>query len=93
MDWLAKLSNVIGIAGVILLLIAYLLLNMNKMSAHSISYQLYNFFGALFIIFSLMFHFNLASFLIEMAWIVISLIGIYRINSKHISKSNARPSS
>lgn len=44
----------------------------------SMSYQVLNLLGALFILYSLIFHWNLASFLIEAAWVLISLIGIYR---------------
>ncbi len=74
-----KLSEGIGIAGVILLLLGYYLLNTSKMSAHSLPYQFLNFFGASFILFSLCFHWNTSSVLIEFAWIMISAIGIYRI--------------
>ncbi|VVC75931.1 hypothetical protein AQUSIP_12320 [Aquicella siphonis] len=80
-DLLAKSSDAVGIAGVILLLIAYFQLSTNRISAQTMNYQLYNFTGALFILFSLLFHFNLSSFLIEFAWIIISLIGIYRIQA------------
>lgn len=78
-ELLEKASNTVGLLGVCLLLIAYFLLSTNRMSAQSISYQLYNLAGAVLILFSLCFHFNLASFVIELAWITISLIGIYRI--------------
>lgn len=78
-ELLEKSSNPIGIFGVILLLIAYFLLSTNRMSSQSLSYQLYNLFGAVFILFSLCFHFNLSSFVIEVCWVAISLIGIYRI--------------
>ena len=76
---LTTCSNTVGITGVILLLIAYYLLSMNKMSPHHLSYQWLNLLGAIFILFSLFFHWNTASVLIEVAWIIISLIGIYRI--------------
>ena len=74
-----KSADIVGIAGVILLLIAYYFLNTNKLSADGLNYQLLNFIGASFILFSLFFDWNTASVLIESAWIIISLIGIYRI--------------
>ena len=83
---LSGLSNIVCIVGVVLLLIAYFRISTNRMSSQSLSYQLYNLMGASLIIFSLFFNFNLSSFLIEVAWIVISLIGIYRITSA--GKSN-----
>ncbi|OGT37061.1 MAG: hypothetical protein A3F12_00965 [Gammaproteobacteria bacterium RIFCSPHIGHO2_12_FULL_38_14] len=71
-------ANIIGIVGVIFVLIAFFLLNMNKLAAKHLSYQLLNFFGASFILFSLMFEWNTASVLIESAWVVISVMGLYQ---------------
>lgn len=79
LEILAKLSNTIGIIGVILVLIAYYLLNTNRVSAINMSYLLLNLIGAWLILFSLMFHWNLASVLIELAWITISVIGLFRL--------------
>lgn len=76
-DFLEAISNPIGIIGVILILIGYYLLNTHRMTAKSLSFQLLNFIGAWFILYSLFFHWNLASVLIEAAWILISLVGIY----------------
>ena len=78
-DMLMKLSDPIGIIGVILLLAAYFGLSANKLKANSLKYQFLNFFAAWMILFSLYFHWNTPSALIEIAWIAISLIGIYRI--------------
>ncbi len=78
-DLLARMPDAIGLLGVVLLLIAYYLLSVNKMSADSLAYQLYNLIGAVLILISLFFHWNLSSVVIEIAWIIISLIGICRI--------------
>lgn len=78
-EFLENISNTVGLVGVTFLLSAYLLLSTNKISSQSLQYQLLNLTGAVLILFSLCFHFNLASFVIELAWITISLIGIYRI--------------
>jgi hypothetical protein len=72
------LSNYIGIFGVILTLIAYYLLNINRLSSNNLTYLLLNFFGSWLILFSLIFHWNLSSVVIEIAWISISVIGLYR---------------
>lgn len=80
--WLEKLSDGVGILGVILLLLVYFLLSTNRISSNQIAYQIFNLTGAAFILFSLLFHFNLASILLEIAWISISLIGIYKILTK-----------
>ena len=75
----AKCADIIGVIGVIFMLIAYYLLNLNRMSANSMNYQLLNFFGAIFVLFSLYFSWNMASALIEAAWVLISLMGMVRI--------------
>ncbi len=78
-ELLLKISDPIGIIGVILILIAYYLLSVGRWVADSFIYQFLNFIGAWMILFSLYFHWNTASVLIEVAWIVISLIGMYRV--------------
>lgn len=78
-DFLLKLSNPVGIFGVIIILIAYYYLSVGKWSSDSLKYQWINFAGAWLILYSLYFHWNLSSVLIEVAWIIISMIGIYRI--------------
>ena len=72
------LIDSIGIVGVIIVLIAYYLLNISKISALDLSYQLMNFFGSCLILFSLFFNWNLPAGLIEISWMLISLIGVYR---------------
>lgn len=71
-------SNVIGIIGVCFVLIAFFLLNTHKLTPKQIRYQLLNFFGSWLILFSLLYHWNLSSVIIEIAWITISLIGIFK---------------
>lgn len=76
---LKSISDGVGIAGVILVLLAYFFINTNRVSSQSISYLVLNFLGAWLILFSLLFHWNLSSVLIEIAWIIISLLGFYRL--------------
>lgn len=71
-------ADIIGIIGVILVLAAYYFLNINRIRPIHMSYLLMNFIGSCLILFSLMFTWNLSSVIIEIAWILISLIGIYR---------------
>ncbi len=72
------LADPIGMIGVILILIAYLLLSTGRWMSNTMIYQLLNFIGAWLILYSLFFHWNLSSFVIEIAWVLISMIGIYR---------------
>ena len=71
-------SDIIGLIGVTMLLWAYLWLQLGRMSQYSLSYSAINLLSALFIIYSLFFNWNLSSFSIECAWILISLYGIYK---------------
>jgi hypothetical protein len=66
----------IGNVGVFLLLAAYLLLQLNKISSAQIIYSLLNAIGAALILVSLIFEFNLSAFAIEFFWLLISMVGI-----------------
>jgi hypothetical protein len=72
------LLDAVGIIGAALLMVAYLLLQINKLQSNGLAYSLLNAIGALLIVFSLLVNFNLAAFLIEVFWVLISLIGIIR---------------
>ena len=65
-----------GNIGVLMMVIAYLLLQMEKLSSSAVSYLLLNAVGALLVILSLVFHFNLSAFLMEVFWLLISLYGL-----------------
>jgi glucose uptake protein GlcU len=68
----------IGNIGVFLILLTYFLLQINKIDNKTVLYGLLNSFGALFILISLYFDFNLSAFIIEMIWLIISILGIIR---------------
>ena len=65
-----------GNIGVVMMVIAYLLLQLEKLSSSAVSYLLLNAVGALLVILSLIFHFNLSAFLMEVFWLLISLYGL-----------------
>ena len=79
---LYEIADPIGLVGVVLLLIAYLFLSTGRWISDSLNYQVYNLVGAVLILYSLCFHWNLSSFVIELAWVTISLIGIARIKAR-----------
>jgi hypothetical protein len=68
--------DLVGNVGVLLMVIAYLLLQMEKLSSSALSYLLLNTVGAILVIISLMFRFNLSAFLMEAFWLLISLYGL-----------------
>jgi hypothetical protein len=72
------LLDIFGIAGVILLVITYLLLQVNKLQSAGLLYSLLNAIGASLIILSLLDNFNLSAFLMEAFWVLISLVGVVR---------------
>lgn len=72
------LFDVIGIGGVVLILAAYFLLQRDKVSSHDLSYLYLNLVGAVCVIISLLHTWNLAAFMIETAWVLISLYGIVK---------------
>jgi len=72
------LLDIFGIAGVILLVITYLLLQINKLQSAGLLYSLLNALGASLIILSLLDNFNLSAFLMEAFWVLISLVGVVR---------------
>ena len=76
-------ANILGIFGVFLVLLAYVLLQVGKMKAAWISYSLLNALGSGLILISLYFYWNLASGVIEIAWFIISLYGLIKSVYKH----------
>jgi hypothetical protein len=80
------LLDFFGNIGVLLLMIAYLLLQLNKLS-NGLLYSTLNALGAGLIVVSLLTNFNLSAFLMEVFWVLISLIGVYR----HLRPGTAQP--
>lgn len=73
--------NTIGIAGDVFIISAYFLLQLGKVNAKGLPYLFLNLFGALFIVFSLIFAWNLAAFIVETTWVLISIYGIWKVFS------------
>jgi len=70
------LFDLAGFVGVLLIVIAYLLLQLDKLPSSSLIFSLLNAAGSLLIMFSLLFKFNGSAFLIEVFWFLISLLGL-----------------
>jgi hypothetical protein len=70
--------DVVGNSGVAILIITYLMLQLNKLSSDSLAYSVLNAAGAGLIVISLLFDFNLSALLMEVFWVLISFVGIYR---------------
>lgn len=72
------LLDLIGNIGVVVLMIAYLMLQLNKLRSDGLAYSLLNAIGASLIVVSLLVNFNLSAFIMEVFWVLISFFGIYR---------------
>jgi len=67
-----------GLFGVLLILLAYFLLQAGRMRGDALLFQLTNALGALGILISLLYAFNLSAFVMEAAWLAVSIYGIVR---------------
>ena len=59
-------------------MVTYLMLQLNKLSSDGLAYSLLNAIGASLIVLSLLYNFNLSALLMEVFWVLISCLGIYR---------------
>ena len=72
------LLDVVGNLGVVILMATYLMLQLNRIRSDELTYSLLNAIGASLVIISLLVDFNLSALLMEVFWVLISLLGIYR---------------
>ena len=63
----------------VLIVGSYFLIQIGRMSSRGIAYTSVNALGAVFILYSLYYDFNLSAFVIEVFWLLISLVGMGRI--------------
>jgi hypothetical protein len=68
----------VGMAGTLMVLAAFFLLQAGRLSGTGIAYQLLNLFGAGGVLLSLLGTFNVSVFLLEFTWVLISGYGIVR---------------
>jgi hypothetical protein len=74
LDW----TDLVGGVGVVILMITFLLLQLGRLESTRLLYSLLNAIGASLITFSLIFDFNFSAFIMEVFWILISLVGVVR---------------
>jgi membrane-bound ClpP family serine protease len=85
-----SLSDLIGILGVIIIIIGYMLLQLEKMDAKDLGFSVLNTLGALLIILSLLYAWNLPSFIMEFTWMMISVYGIFKYYMKKKEENIAK---
>jgi hypothetical protein len=67
-----------GLISVALTLLAFLLLQAGRIRGDGLGYQLMNAVGAVAVLLSLLYAFNLSAFVLEALWLGISIYGIVR---------------
>jgi hypothetical protein len=75
---LYAISDIVGMIGVMLIIVSFLLLQTEKLKPDSTLYLNFNLLGSLSLLFSLYFNWNLASVVIECLWLIITAYGIVR---------------
>ncbi len=81
-ETLKSLANAIGMIGVVMQLVVYFLLSVNRIHSNTLFYQVFNMVGACGILYSLFFHWNTPSVVIEVIWLLISVRAVMRLLAK-----------
>ena len=82
--------DLVGNLGGALIIVSYFFLQVGLVSACNVWYSTLNFVGAAAITLSLYYEFNLSAFIIEVFWMLISLMGILRYYAKRNKRSQAK---
>jgi hypothetical protein len=75
---MAGYTDLVGGIGVAVIIGTYFLLQIGRLGPTSPRYSVLNALGALLIMYSLRSAWNLPAFLIELFWVLVSLIGLVR---------------
>ena len=80
-----KWYDLVGSVGVALIVVAFLLLQLERVASNGFAYLIANAIGASLILLSLAYEFNLSACLMEAFWLAISLLGLARRTSRRTS--------
>ncbi|WP_339932921.1 hypothetical protein [uncultured Brevundimonas sp.] len=81
-------ADALGVVGVLLILIAYAGATSGRLDARRAPALLLNLAGALLILVSLYFDFNLSAVLMEGAWALVAIIGLVRLAIGAVQKAD-----
>ena len=76
------LTDIAGLAGVLVILSAYALGQLGRLKMDTVPALLMNLAGASLVLVSLLFRFNLSAFVVEAAWALLSLFGLIKLALK-----------
>ncbi|MFT5143870.1 MAG: hypothetical protein ACI84D_002501 [Thalassolituus oleivorans] len=79
--------DIIGLVGVGLIVVAYILLQSGRTSVANPWFSVVNAVGSSMVLVSLYFEFNLAAAVVEVFWFVVSLYGLWRSTSRRSTAS------
>ena len=68
-------ADIIGLCGSVLFIGAFLYANISP-AMNKILFNIFNLIGAILLLISLSVHFNLAAFILEVAWAMIAIFGL-----------------
>lgn len=71
-------AHIIGNIGVVCFLVAYYLSQKGRLEHTGLWYLGLNLAGSIFLLISLLIEWNLSAFVLEAAWALISIVGIYK---------------
>ncbi len=83
---LSTIGHAIGMVGMACVAFAYFAVERNWLNNKNVKFYVINLIGAILLLVSLLIHFNLGSFVIEIFWIAISILGI--INYYKVEQDN-----
>ena len=81
-------AHILGFIGMIFVVIAFMNTVSGKWPGQGKTFNVVNLIGAILLLLSLLVHFNLGSFVIEVFWILISGRGLYAIRKTRTRNSN-----
>lgn len=77
--------NIIGFFGAFIYMFSYFLLQAKHITSEGVEYTILNLLGAIFILISLIEHFNLPSLILQVIWIGISIYGLIKYKKTKVS--------
>ena len=81
---LQNVGHAVSMIGMACVVFAYLAVERNWLNNKDVKFYVINLIGAVLLLISLLINFNLGSFIIEIFWIIISMMGIinhYKVKS------------
>jgi len=70
--------DILGTIGVAFIIVMYVMLQLGKINAEQPAFSAFNALGAVFILISLTYEFNLSAALMEGVWLLVSLYGLWK---------------